>query len=125
MNLKKKILTFLFPACFALGLIFILSGCGEGRPFSYRYTSAQEVIITYQNRDYTLTQGKLNPDTPFSYEFEPDGDVDIVLEGKHYEIDSPYDKDKKKTKKKKSTKIKTSKTKTSKTKTVKKKITKP
>ncbi|MDH3349695.1 MAG: hypothetical protein OEM02_16535, partial [Desulfobulbaceae bacterium] len=88
------------------------SGCGEGRPFTYRYTSAQEVIITYQNRNYTLTQGKLNSDTPFNYEFEADGDVDIVLKGKHYEIDSPYDKDKKKSKKKVVKKKKTVKQKT-------------
>ena len=112
MNLKKNILSLLLPACLALGLTLLQSGCGEGRPFSYHYTSAQEVIISYQNRDYTLTQGKHNPDTPFSYEFEPDGDVDIVLEGKHYEIDSPYDKDKKKSKKKVVKKKKTVKKKT-------------
>lgn len=104
--------TLRFPIAMLLGIALLLSGCGEGRPFSYHYTSAKQVVITYKNISYPLTMGGKNPPTPFTYEFEPDGDIDITIEGKTYEIDSPYDRDKKKSS---STKKTTSKSTTSKT----------
>ena len=108
MKTNNRFLTLCLSACIICVIALSLPGCGDGRPFDYRYTSPREVIITYKNHDYTLNMEKENNDTPFSYEFEADGDVDIVIEGKRYEIDSPYDRDKKKkkTKKKSSTKKK-------------------
>ncbi len=38
--------------------------------------------------------------TPFEYRFESDGDLDITVAGKTYDIDSPYDIDSSKTAKK-------------------------
>ncbi|WP_136808584.1 hypothetical protein [Desulfosediminicola flagellatus] len=46
-----------------------------------------------------LNQFGLPVDTPFEYEFEPDGDLNITLGGTRYEIESPYDRDVKKKKK--------------------------
>ncbi|MDH4318648.1 MAG: hypothetical protein OEV64_09685 [Desulfobulbaceae bacterium] len=96
MKFKSVLHILRLPAILLLGTSLLLSGCGQDRPFSYRYTSAKQVVITYKNISYTLTMGGQNPPTPFAYEFEPDGDIDITIEGKTYEIDSPYDRDKKK-----------------------------
>jgi len=99
----KKSLEVIFFLC------FYLIGCNQDRiPFSYRYTSPKEVIIDYQGKQYTLKPNtKLN--TAFEYSFEPDGDLDIVINGIEYEIDSPFDIDNKKKKKTKKTTVKTKK----------------
>ncbi|WPD24805.1 MAG: hypothetical protein Q3M24_14130 [Candidatus Electrothrix aestuarii] len=86
-----------------IGLGIFLTSCGSERPFSARYTSPNQVIITYQGKQYTLNRYGIAASVPFAYRFEDDGDLDLTIGGKLYEVDSPYDrdKDKKKVKKKK------------------------
>jgi hypothetical protein len=84
--------------------LFLVNGCGQGdRPFQYQYLAKDTVVITYQGKDYTLVQSENVAGLPFTYEFEDDGDLDLAIEGRSYEIESPYDRDtvKKKTVKKK------------------------
>lgn len=100
----------LFLVCFLP--LTMLNSCGqEERPFEARYTSPNEVIITYQGKQYPLNRFTLTPNLPFTYTFESDGDLNLTLNGKEYDIDSPYDRDKKKKKdvKKKKKKSKTKK----------------
>lgn len=84
-----------------IGLGMFLAGCGSERPFSARYTSPNQVIITYQGKQYTLNRYGIAASVPFAYRFEDDGDLDLTIGGKLYEVDSPYDKDKDKKKVKK------------------------
>ena len=91
--------------CFAI--LLILSACSNGQsPFKAKYTSPDEVVVTYQGKNYTLNRFQKNDGLPFQYSFENDGDLDLMVAGKEYEIDSPYDRDKKKTTKKTSLKKK-------------------
>lgn len=77
-----------------------LAGCGPDLPFEAKYTSKNQVIITYQGKRYTLNRYGIPAQTPFSYRFEQDGDLDLKIDGRLYEVDSPYDIDKKKVKRK-------------------------
>ncbi|MCI5131451.1 MAG: hypothetical protein D3904_07970 [Candidatus Electrothrix sp. EH2] len=94
----KKILMTL---AMGLGSGIFLSGCGSDLPFSAKYTSPNQVIITYQGKLYTLNRYGIPASTPFKYRFENDGDLDLNINGEVYEVDSPYDRDKKKKKIKK------------------------
>ncbi|MCI5146973.1 MAG: hypothetical protein D3923_15985 [Candidatus Electrothrix sp. AR3] len=77
-----------------------LSGCGPDLPFEANYTSKNRVVITYQGKQYALERyGIPMQQAPFTYRFEKDGDLDLTLNGQTYDIDSPYDIDKKKKKK--------------------------
>lgn len=53
----------------------------------------------YQGKKYTLERYGIPASVPFSYRFEQDGDLDLTINNKLYEVDSPYDRDKKKKKK--------------------------
>lgn len=75
----------------AVLLLAGLPACGQDLPFDYDYKSASEVEIDYNGKSYLLRQYENRTDTPFSYQFEPDGDVDITIGDDTYEIDSPYD----------------------------------
>lgn len=97
MDIKKAMLSMVV----GLTMISIL-GCGQDLPFEYRYLSANTVEIKYLDHLYQLDRFGQRADVPFDYEFESDGDLDIVIGGKEYEIESPYDIDKPKKKKKKS-----------------------
>ena len=77
------------------GVGIFLTGCWSDRPFSAKYTSPNQVIITYQGKQYTLNRYGIPPSVPFQYRFEDDGDLDLSIDGKLYEVDSPYDRDKK------------------------------
>ena len=105
---------------FFVGCSFLISGCGPSdRPFTYTYTAEDTVVLTYQGKEYTLVQSEPPVEgLPFTYEFEDDGDLDLTIAGKMYEIDSPYDRDpiKKKTVKKKTSKKTTTKKTTKKSK---------
>lgn len=81
-----------------ISLGILLAGCGSERPFSAKYTSPNQVIITYKGKQYTLNRYGVAASVPFEYQFEADGDLDLTIDGKEYEIDSPYDRDKKKKK---------------------------
>ena len=94
-----------------LTLVILFWGCGENLPFAYRYLSANQVQIEYQGNTYHLNRFGPKSNTPFKYRFEPDGDLDIMIAGKTFDIDSPYDIDSPKSKKKKKKKKKSSKTK--------------
>ncbi len=83
-----------------IGLGICLAGCGSDRPFSAEYTSPNQVVIIYQGKQYTLDRYGIPASVPFSYRFEDDGDLDLTIDGKLYEVDSPYDRDKKKVNKK-------------------------
>jgi hypothetical protein len=89
-----------------LGLGLCLAGCGSERPFSAEYTSPNQVVIVYQGKQYTLNRYGISPSVPFGYRFEDDGDLDLTVNGRLYEVDSPYDRDKDKKKIKKKTKVK-------------------
>ena len=90
-----------------------LAGCGPERPFSAKYTSPNQVIITYQGKQYTLNRYGIPASVPFRYRFENDGDLDLTIDGELYEVDSPYDRDKDKKKVNKTTATKTVKKKSS------------
>jgi uncharacterized lipoprotein YehR (DUF1307 family) len=90
---KNKIIVAMF-------LGFSLAACGQDLPFTAEYTSPNQVIIQYQGKQYTLNRYGIPALTPFRYRFEEDGDLDLTIDDKLYEVDSPYDRDKKKTKKK-------------------------
>ena len=62
-----------------------------------------------QFRTEELDRYGAKKDTPFEYQFESDGDLDITIAGKTYDIDSPYDIDKPKMRKKKTSKKRTKK----------------
>ena len=83
-----------------IGLGICLAGCGPDRPFSAEYTSPNQVVIIYQGKQYTLDRYGIPASVPFGYRFEDDGDLDLTIDDKLYEVDSPHDKDKKKVKKK-------------------------
>ncbi|MCG8616319.1 MAG: hypothetical protein MI802_08890 [Desulfobacterales bacterium] len=89
-------------------LIALVSGCGQDLPFEYKYLSATKVRIDYQGNSYHLDRFGPKQNTPFSYAFESDGDLDITIAGKTYDIDSPYDIDKPKSSKTKKAKKKKS-----------------
>lgn len=94
------------PLLIALG--FAISACsGDSRPFEAVYTSRNDVTINYQGRDYRLNRFQPGGNLPFKYAFEGDGDLNLVVDGQEYEIESPYDVDNKKKKKKTSVKKKT------------------
>lgn len=77
--------------------LFVITACStEKRPFEAQYTSRNSVIITYQGQKYFLNRFTPTAGVPFDYSFERDGDLNLVINGKDYEVDSPYDRDKKK-----------------------------
>jgi hypothetical protein len=94
-----------------IGIGICISGCGPELPFEAEYISPNQVIVTYQGKQYTLDRYGTPTQTPFTYRFEDDGDIDLTIDGQVYDVDSPYDRDRKKVKK------------TTKKKTVKKKST--
>ncbi len=69
-----------------------MTGCGGDLPFEYRYLSANLVQINYLDKVYELERFGEKIDAPFNYEFEPDGDLDIFIAGKAYDIDKPKKK---------------------------------
>jgi hypothetical protein len=78
------------------------AGCDRNdRPFTARYISENQVIVTYKNTSYTLNRYGLPARTPFRYRFEPDGDLNLFIGGTEYDVDSPYDIDRKKRRTKK------------------------
>lgn len=82
-------------------ILLLAAGCGQEKdPFEYQYLSRDSVEISYQGQNYILSQFHPTPGVPFSYRFEIDGDLHLTIDGKSYEIDSPYDRDVKKKKKK-------------------------
>lgn len=83
-----------------LSLLLLNSCGGEKRPFTAQYTSQNDVLITYGGKQYHLNRFKRSVGLPFEYSFESDGDLDLRIDGKNYEVDSPYDTDKKKKTKK-------------------------
>ncbi len=86
--------------------VLLIFGCGQDLPFDYKFVSANTVQINYMDKVYELDRYGPKLNTPFEYQFESDGDLDIMIAGESYDIDSPYDIDKpkkKKTKKKRST----------------------
>lgn len=80
--------------------VLFLMGCSQDLPFEYRYLSRDVVQIQYQGNIYQLNRLGRKVPAPFDYQFESDGDIDITVDGKTYDIDSPFDIDKPKVKKK-------------------------
>lgn len=109
---------------------FYLTGCEKserefntfgkdtrGQPLQFRYLSSNVVELMVAGQSYKLDRRGPRIRTPFRYRFEDDGDIDIVFQGKAYDLDSPYDidiKTKKTSKKKVTKKSKSSKKKKSK-----------
>ncbi len=93
----KKCLHFLL----LLVTLSLISACGgEKKPFEAEYTSRNDVIVTYGGKKYNLNRFKETRGLPFQYSFESDGDLDLTINGRRYEVDSPFDIDKKKATKK-------------------------
>ncbi len=89
-----------------LAALTLFAGCsGEKRPFTAEFNGKDNVVITYQGKSYTLNRFIPVANVPFEYSFESDGDLDLEIEGKSYEVDNPYDIDKKKKTVKKKTKV--------------------
>ncbi|MBM9511110.1 hypothetical protein [Desulfogranum marinum] len=53
-------------------------------------------MVTNQGKNCNLNRFQKTDVIPFQYIFENDGDLDIMVAGKEYEIESLYDRDKKK-----------------------------
>ncbi len=90
----------LLAVCVGMGACLYVFGCSPNLPFEAKYTSRNQVIITYKGKQYTLDRYGIPTRAPFTYRFEDDGDIDLTIDGQVYDVDSPYDRDKKKTKKK-------------------------
>lgn len=86
-------------------LSIAVSACSgdSRRPFEVVYTSKNDVTITYKGKDYRLNRFQRGLTVPFQYAFENDGDLNLVIEGEEYEIESPFDNDNKKKKNKPTT----------------------
>jgi hypothetical protein len=103
MNKKVSFLVMIFVLFF---LMFFTFGC-DSTPraptfkqmgsFEYRFSECREVVIKYQGQLYTVRQNdgydgdRFNQTLPFVYEFEDDGDLDIRINGRDYDLDSPCD----------------------------------
>ena len=79
------------PACGSSSDYELAGRDQEGNPLTYRYLDSETLEVKYQDRLYTLEADGHQPAAPFGYRFEPDGDCDLYLDGRHLEIDSPYD----------------------------------
>ncbi|MGR0482625.1 MAG: hypothetical protein ACTFAL_14815 [Candidatus Electronema sp. V4] len=89
----------------AAGCMALFSGCSsEPPPFAAEYISQNRVLVTYQGRQHVLNRYGSSAPVPFKYRFEEDGDLDLLIDGRTYEVDSPYDRDVSKKKKKKAAK---------------------
>lgn len=83
-------------------LCMAISACSsDNRPFTAVYTSRNDVTVTYQGKDFRLNRFQRDPSVPFQYAFEGDGDLNLVIDGREYEVESPFDVDAKKKKTKK------------------------
>lgn len=102
--MKKLLLVLIFAF---ISSIF-LSACGGGGerefeeegPLKYRFLSSAKVEVVYGGKTYMMNRYGDN-DVPFRYDFEDDGDLNIYIGGRSYDLDSPYDIEYKKKKKKK------------------------
>lgn len=61
--------------------------------------SRDTVAVTYQGKRHLLNRHGSSAPVPFQYQFEEDGDLDLVIDGRSYEVDSPYDRDRSRKKK--------------------------
>jgi hypothetical protein len=67
--------------------------------FEYRFSECREVVIKYLGQLYIVRQNdeydgdRFNTLFPFVYEFEDDGDLDIRINDRAYDLDSPCDID--------------------------------
>lgn len=105
MNKKVSFLVMIFVLFF---LMFFTFGC-DSTPraptfkqmgsFEYRFSECREVTLKYKGETYILRQNdnldgdRFNQTLPFVYEFEDDGDLDIRINGRDYDLDSPCDID--------------------------------
>jgi hypothetical protein len=71
-----------------------MAGCSsEPPPFEAKYLSPDQVLVVYQDRKHVLNRHGGAAPVPFTYRFEEDGDLDLLIDGRSYEVDSPYDRD--------------------------------
>lgn len=77
--------------------LFLTLGCSQEKlPFTAKYTSPNQVVVTFQGRQHTLNRHGPAAQAPFRYHFEPDGDLNLFIDGREYDVDSPYDVERKK-----------------------------
>lgn len=72
--------------------LFLTLGCNQEKlPFTAKYISPNQVLVTFQGRQHTLNRYGPATQVPFQYRFEPDGDLNLFINGRTYDVDSPYD----------------------------------
>lgn len=94
--MKTKNRTGFRMALLAVGLMMFTGCSGEKRPFEVQFTSRDEAVVTYKGKAYRLNRFLPVADVPFTYSFENDGDLDLEVDGRSWDIDNPYDIDNKK-----------------------------
>lgn len=78
----------------AAGCMTACGGCSsEPPPFEAKFISPDQVVVTYQGREHILNRHGGSAPVPFKYSFEEDGDLDLLIDGRNHEVDSPYDRD--------------------------------
>ena len=96
-----------FTTALVIGGVFFLVGCEpnsdnyshsssdqgvihEG-PFEVRYLTSQSAEVKYEGRLYQISNAVNHDEYPFRYSFEDDGDIDLILNGREYEVENPED----------------------------------
>jgi hypothetical protein len=105
MNKKVSFLVMIF-VLFFLSIFMVACDSTPRAPtfkqmgsFEYRFSECREVVIKLKGQLYTVRQNdgydgdRFNQTLPFVYEFEDDGDLDIRINGRDYDLDSPCDID--------------------------------
>ncbi|MGX9728627.1 MAG: hypothetical protein ACTFAK_15340 [Candidatus Electronema sp. VV] len=85
----RRVSVLLAAGCIAV----FFSGCSPEPPFAAEYISQNTVLVTYQGRQHVLNRYGNSALVAFKYHFEEDGDLDLLIDGRTYEVDSPYDRD--------------------------------
>lgn len=92
---------------FAIGSVLFLAACEpnsenysrpssdrgliyEG-PFAVRYLTSKSAEVNYDGKTYQISNAINHSEYPFQYLFEDDGDIDLTLNGREYEIENPED----------------------------------